>query len=63
VVCANLACEYRLCDILWDYTWLYRGVPAESPDVEDVAANGEVYPRRPGYVGEYAPLLSHHQRK
>lgn len=34
--------------------WLYRGVPAESSEVEDVAANGEVYPRRPGYVGEYA---------
>jgi len=29
-------------------------VPAESPEVEDVAANGEVYPRRPGYIGEYA---------
>jgi hypothetical protein len=43
-----------LCDSLEDYTWLYRGVPAESPEVEDVAANGEVYPRRPGYVGEYA---------
>ena len=43
-----------MCDSLWDYTWLYRGVPAESPEVEDVAANGEVYPRRPGYIGEYA---------
>jgi hypothetical protein len=36
------------------YTWLYRAVPAESPEVEDVAANGEVYPRRPGNVGAYA---------
>ena len=39
---------------LESYTWLYRGVPAESAEVKDVAANGEVYPRRPGYVGEYA---------
>lgn len=29
-------------------------MPAESPEVKDVSANGEVYPRRPGYVGEYA---------
>ncbi len=43
-----------MCDSLWDYEWLYRGVPSESPEVEDVSANGEVYPRRPGYVGEYA---------
>ena len=43
-----------MCDSLEDYTWLYRGVPAESAEVKDVAANGEVYPRRPGYVGEYA---------
>ena len=43
-----------MCDSLWDYTWLYRGVPVESPEVKDVSANGEVYPRRPGYVGEYA---------
>ncbi len=43
-----------MCDSLEDYTWLYRGVPEESPEVEDVTANGEVYPRRPGYVGEYA---------
>jgi len=43
-----------LCDSLEDYTWVYRRVPAESPEAEDVAANGEVYPRRPGYVGEYA---------
>jgi hypothetical protein len=46
--------EDRLSESLEDYTWLYRGVPAESPEVEDVAANGEVYPRRPGYIGEYA---------
>lgn len=41
-------------DSLADHTWFYRGVPAESPEVADVAANGEVYPRRPGNVGEYA---------
>jgi hypothetical protein len=46
--------EDRLSDSLESYTWLYRGVPAESAEVKDVAANGEVYPRRPGYVGEYA---------
>ncbi len=34
--------------------WFYRGVPAESPEVVDVAANGEVYPRRPNNIGEYA---------
>lgn len=43
-----------MCDSLEGHTWLYRGVPAESPEAADVAANGEVYPRRPGYVGEYA---------
>ena len=43
-----------MCDSLWDYAWLYRGVPAESPELEDVAANGEIYPRRPGNIGEYA---------
>jgi len=41
-------------DSLEDFTWLFRGVPAESPEVEDVRANSEVYPRRPGFVGEYA---------
>ncbi len=42
-----------MCESLAEYTWLFRGVPAESPEVEDVRANGEVYPRRPGVVGEY----------
>jgi hypothetical protein len=41
-------------DSLEGRTWLYRGVPAESHEVKGVAANNEVYPRRPGYVGEYA---------
>lgn len=43
-----------MCESLEEHTWPYRGVPEESPEVQDVAANGEVYPRRPGYVGEYA---------
>lgn len=46
--------EARLCDSIQEKTWLYRGVPIESPEVRDVAANAEVYPRRPGCVGEYA---------
>ena len=29
-------------------------MPAESAEVKDVAANGEICPRRPGYVGDYA---------
>jgi hypothetical protein len=41
-----------LCDSLDDHTWLYRGVPKESPEVQDVAANGEVYPPRPDLTGE-----------
>jgi hypothetical protein len=53
-VCTNSVSEDRLCDSLEGYTWLFRGVPAESSEVEDVASNGEVYPRRPGNVGEYA---------
>src|SRR5262245_31107150 len=46
--------EVCLCDSLEGLPWLYRGVPEESPEVDDVEANGEVSPRRPGYVGEYA---------
>lgn len=34
-------------------TWLYRGVPEESSEVEDVAACNEVRPPRPDLVGEY----------
>jgi hypothetical protein len=49
-----LLCEYDLRDSVADYTWLYRGVPAESPEVEDVDANGAVCPRRPGNIGDYA---------
>lgn len=46
--------EADLSESLEDYAWLYRGVPEESPEVQDVATSGEIYPRRPGYVGEYA---------
>src|SRR6266446_1133389 len=40
-------------DPLADSTWLYRGVPCESPEVEDVRAIGEVRPLRPDRIGEY----------
>ena len=43
-----------MCESLQDYEWLYRGVPEESPEVESVDANGDVRPRRPDNVGEYA---------
>jgi hypothetical protein len=39
-------------DLLADTTWLYRGVPYESPEVKDVQAIGEVRPRRPDRIGE-----------
>ncbi len=32
--------------------WLFRGVPAESPEVDDVRATGEVVPHRPDRTGE-----------
>jgi hypothetical protein len=41
-----------LCDSLADYTWLYRGVPVESPEVHDVAYFEEVRPPRPDRIGE-----------
>jgi hypothetical protein len=43
-----------LSDTLDEFTWLYRGVPEESPEVNDVTADGEVHPRSPGHVGEFA---------
>jgi len=46
--------EANLIDSLQDFTWFYRGVPEESPELRDVVENGEVRPRRPGNVGEYA---------
>lgn len=41
-----------MCESLDEFTWLYRGVPEESPEVEDVEANEEVYPPRPDRKGE-----------
>jgi hypothetical protein len=41
-----------LSDPLVDVTWLYRGVPRESLEVEDVHAVGEVRPPRPDRIGE-----------
>ena len=37
-----------LCDSLTDFTWLYRGVPAESREVDDVANCAEVHSDRVG---------------
>lgn len=42
-----------LCDPLADITWLFRGVPRESPEVKEVRAIGEVRPPRPDRIGEY----------
>ena len=39
-------------DPLANVTWLYRGVPLESLEVEDVQAIGEVRPPRPDRTGE-----------
>jgi hypothetical protein len=41
-----------LWDPLTDFTWLYRGVPRESPEVADVRGAGEVRPPRPDRLGE-----------
>jgi len=41
-----------LSDSLEEFTWLYRGVPIESPEVDDVDSDGEIYPHRPDRVGE-----------
>ena len=42
-----------MCDLLDDVAWLFRGVPAISPEVEDVRAIGEVRPPRPDRTGEH----------
>jgi hypothetical protein len=42
-----------MCDSLEDIDWLYRGVPADSPEVEDVWAIAEIRPPRPERRGEY----------
>ncbi len=42
-----------MCESLEGERWLYRGVPAESPEVADVRSDGEVCPPRPDRTGEY----------
>lgn len=42
-----------MCDPLEDIAWLYRGVPRESPEVEDVRAIAEVRPSRTDRRGEF----------
>lgn len=41
-----------MCISLEDAIWLYRGVPLESPEVDDVKSDGEVHPPRPDRIGE-----------
>ncbi len=41
-----------MCDSLEEYTYLYRGVPVESPEVDSVTYFEEVRPPRPDRVGE-----------
>ena len=43
----------HLCDSLRDVPYLYRGVPAESSEVADVRACGEVCPPRFDRIGTY----------
>ncbi len=42
-----------MCESLQEFRWLYRGVPVESPEVQDVQSDGEVHPHRPGRTGSY----------
>jgi hypothetical protein len=44
--------EGLLSDLLEEYTWLYRGVPVESGEVQEVATFGEVTPPRPDRTGD-----------
>lgn len=39
-------------DPLSDVIWLYRGVPGDSVEVEDVHSIGEIRPPRPDRIGE-----------
>ncbi len=39
-------------ELLEEYKWLYRGVPAESSEVGEVAALGEVTSQRPERTGD-----------
>ncbi len=41
-----------LSELLEEYTWLYRGVPAESDDAKSVQSFGEIAPPRPDRTGE-----------
>jgi len=41
-----------LCESLDEFTWLYRGVPIESPEVDCINYFDEVRPPRPDRVGE-----------
>src|SRR5579859_3321320 len=40
-------------ELLEGVVWLYRGVPSESDEVEDVRSISEIRPPRPERVGEY----------
>lgn len=41
-----------MCESLREFTWLWRGVPAESDEVADVQNCGEVNPPEPTRTGE-----------
>lgn len=41
-----------MCDSLTDFKWLYRGVPVESAELDDVKFYNEVTPPRPDRTGE-----------
>lgn len=41
-----------MCESLHEVTWLWRGVPAESDEVEDVRNCGEINPPEPNRTGE-----------
>ena len=41
-----------MCESFVDFTWLYRGVPRESPEVADVEFVGEIRPPRPERIAE-----------
>ncbi len=45
--------EDVLCEFLDEFTWLYRGVPIESPAVDCINYFNEVRPPRPDRVGEH----------
>src|SRR5437870_3547289 len=49
---ADLLGEAHLCESLEEATWLWRGVPLESPEVADVRYCNEVHPCRPDRTGD-----------